>query len=106
MGDDNNNDDDNKNNKSTKKKNGDDNDDGNVQMLYRRTPYRMRTNLEEFLKILQDKCLNREFLTKKRVRINSKRARDYMAGYLLLFVKVLITTHQRKNPLNYMPGYL
>ena len=43
----------------------------------------MRTNLAEFMSVLRDKCLNRKFLTTKRVRINSKRARDYMAGYLL-----------------------
>ena len=52
-------------------------------MLYRQTPYKQRNNTESFMKCLKENCLNRSYLTTERVRINSKRARDYMADYFI-----------------------
>ena len=51
--------------------------------MYRQLPYKLRSNTEKFLDCLKTKCLSREYLKKERVRINSKRARDYMAAYFI-----------------------
>ena len=56
---------------------------GNAKMCYRRTPYSMRSKTDQFMKVLKNKCLSRDFLTIDRVRTNSKRARDYMAAYFV-----------------------
>ena len=56
---------------------------GNAKMLYRRTPYSERSKTDSFMKCLKEKCLSRSYLTTERIRINSKRARDYMAAYFI-----------------------
>jgi len=35
------------------------------------------------MNVLKNKCLSCEYLTVKRIRINSKRVRDYMAAYFV-----------------------
>ena len=56
---------------------------GNAKMCYRRTPYKDRSQTKQFLNVLKQKCLSRDYLTVKRIRMNSKRARDYMAAYFV-----------------------
>jgi len=55
---------------------------GNAKMMYRRTPYKNRDTKKKFLIVLKDECLHRKNLDEKRIRLNSKRARDYIYGWV------------------------
>merc|ERR1712194_564458 len=56
---------------------------GNAKLMYRRIPLSDRDTATKFRSVLTDKCLHRNNLDLRRIKLNSKRARDYMTGYFI-----------------------
>ena len=58
---------------------------GNAKMKYRRIKASAKRSNAQFLAQVRN-CSSNEYLNKKRVRNNSRRAREYVCAYLLLAV--------------------